>query len=45
VQEFTVRAGEQITIELRKSDRAELGPLINGIEIAAEDSGKVATAP
>jgi hypothetical protein len=44
VQEFTVRVGGPITIELRKSDGAELGPLINGLEVVAEDPGKVAAA-
>jgi hypothetical protein len=46
VQEFTVRAGKRITVELRKSDGAELGPLINGLEVVAEAKADVeARAP
>jgi outer membrane protein assembly factor BamB len=46
VQEFTVRAGKRITVELRKSDGAELGPLINGLEIVAEAAADIeARAP
>jgi len=44
VKELTVRADERITIELRKSDGSELGPMINGLEIVAVDLATVAAA-
>jgi hypothetical protein len=44
VREFTVRVGKQLAVELRKSEGAQLGPLINGLEIIAKDLATVANA-
>ncbi len=45
VQEFTVSTDGEITVELRKSDGAERGPKINGLEVLAVDLEQVAVAP
>jgi outer membrane protein assembly factor BamB len=42
VKEFPVTVDKQLTIELHKSDASELGPMINGLEIIAEDLATVA---
>ena len=43
-QEFIVRAAGPMTIELRRSDGADLGPLINGLEVAARVPEETAAA-
>ena len=37
VREFTVNVGEAMAVELRKSQGAELAPMINGLELVADD--------
>ncbi len=44
VQEFSVGAGEKLTIELRRSDGAKLGPMIGGLEIIAKELPTIAAA-